>query len=74
MAQLFKCLTLDFSSGHGLRVMRSSPASGTMLMERVCLKFSLLSLCPYSLLTLAHVLSLSLSKMNKFFKKEQLKK
>ena len=28
MAQLAECLTLDFSSGHGLRVMGLSPVSG----------------------------------------------
>ena len=30
-AQLVKCLTLDFSSGHDLRVVKSSPASGSVL-------------------------------------------
>ena len=28
MAQLVKCLTLDFSSGHDLRVVRLSPTLG----------------------------------------------
>ena len=33
-AQSIKCLTLDFCSGHDLRVMRSSPTSGsTMSVE-----------------------------------------
>ena len=31
LAQLVKHLTLDFGSGHDLRVMRSSLASGSML-------------------------------------------
>ena len=31
MAQLVKCLTLGFSSGHDLRVMKLSPVSGSML-------------------------------------------
>lgn len=31
MAQLFKWLTLDFSSGHDLRVIRPSPSSGSAL-------------------------------------------
>jgi len=31
VAQLVKCPTLEFSSGHDLRVMRSSPASSSML-------------------------------------------
>ena len=31
VAQLVKCPTLDFGSGHGPGVMRSSPASGSML-------------------------------------------
>lgn len=33
MAQSVKHLTLDFSSGHNLTVMQSSPASGSMLSE-----------------------------------------
>ena len=33
MAQFVKCLTLDFGSGHALRVMRSSPPVGSMLGE-----------------------------------------
>ena len=31
VTQLIKHLTLDFSSGHNLRVVRSSPMSGSML-------------------------------------------
>ena len=31
VAQSVKYMTLDFGSGHDLRVMRSSPASGSML-------------------------------------------
>ena len=31
VAQLTKCLTLDFSLGHDLTIVRSSPPLGTML-------------------------------------------
>lgn len=31
VAQFFKCLTSDFGSGHGLGVMRLSPALGSLL-------------------------------------------
>ena len=31
LAQLVKCLTLDFCTGHNIRVMRLSPVSGSML-------------------------------------------
>lgn len=31
VAQLVKCLTLDFGSGHGVRVVRSSPPLGSVL-------------------------------------------
>jgi len=31
VAQLVECPSLDFSSGHDLRVMGSSPKSGSML-------------------------------------------
>ena len=31
VVQSVKCLTLDFGSGHDLRVVRWSPASGSML-------------------------------------------
>jgi len=31
VAQLVKRLTLDFGSGHDLKIMRSSPVSGSML-------------------------------------------
>ena len=43
LAQSGEHLTLDFGSGHNLRVVRSSPMSGSELW-RVCLKN--LSLCP----------------------------
>lgn len=33
VAQFVKHLTLNFGSGHDLRVVRSSPASGSMLSE-----------------------------------------
>ena len=56
MAQSVERLTLGFGSGHDLRAMRSSPASG--------LRFSL----PL-LLSLLLVHSLSLSKINKSSKK-----
>ena len=31
VAQPVKCLTLDFRSGHGVRVVRRSPVSGSTL-------------------------------------------
>ena len=33
VAQSVKCLNLDFSSGHGLRVVRLNPVSGSVLSE-----------------------------------------
>ena len=33
LAQLFEDPTLDFGSGHNLRIVRSSPTSGSMLSE-----------------------------------------
>ena len=33
VAQLVECLTLDFSLGHGLRVMELSPILGSLLSE-----------------------------------------
>ena len=33
MAQLVNCLSLDFSSGHDLRVLELSLASGSMIIE-----------------------------------------
>ena len=62
VVQLAKHLTLDFGSGHDLRVMRSSPKSGsTFSMESAWDSLSLslsLSLCPspYS-----HILSFFLN-------------
>ena len=41
MAQPVKHLTLDFSSGHGLRLMRSSLASGSKLGGESAWRFSL---------------------------------
>ena len=49
VAQLFKYLTLDFDSGHNLRVVRLSPTSGSSLGIGACLRFSL-SLCPSRLM------------------------
>ena len=51
VVQTIRHLTLDFGSGHDLRVMRSSPVSSSVL-SAVCLRFPLsLSLClsPHSL-------------------------
>ena len=58
MAQLVECMTLDFGSGHGLKVMRSSPTSGTALVARGLLK--ILSVHALSLPLSACALSLSL--------------
>ena len=61
--QLVEWLTLDFSSGQDLRVLRSSPAQW-----RVYLRLFLLlspSFCP----SIPHALSLSLSKINNSLKK-----
>ena len=33
VAESVKCLTVDFDSGHDLRVLRSSPMSGALLSE-----------------------------------------
>ena len=41
-----KCLTLDFGSGHGLRVIRSSPVSEHGACSRFCLPFP--DSCMYS--------------------------
>jgi len=41
VAQSVKCPTLDFRSGHDLRVVRSSPVSGSTLGHRACSRFSL---------------------------------
>ena len=56
VAQLVKCLTLDDSLGHVLRVVRRSPASGFMLQTQwgVGLRFSLSP----SFCTSPHLLSL----------------
>ena len=37
MSQSAKHLTLDFSSGHDLRVVRSSPTSGSHTLSHACL-------------------------------------
>jgi len=37
VAQWVKCLTLDFGSGRNLRVVRSSPTSGSMLLKTLSL-------------------------------------
>ena len=41
VAELVKHLTLGFSSGHDLEVVRSSPTSGSALRGEVRLRFSL---------------------------------
>ena len=67
VAQLVKRLTLGFSSGHDLRVVRSSPTLGSALSGES------LSPCPCPspcALSLSHVLSLSLSQINKPLKKK----
>ena len=61
MAQLVERLTLDFYSGHDLRVMELSPMPGSALSME--LAWDSLSLCPSP--PLALFLSLSHSKINK---------
>ena len=55
MAQSVDYLTLDFDSGHDLRVLGSSPMSGSI----VSMEFGIASLSP-SAPTHAHILSPSL--------------
>ena len=57
VAQLVKCPTLDFSSGHDLRDVRLSPASGYAWGTKPALDSLSCSLCPH----LPFFLSLSLS-------------
>ena len=66
MAQLVKHQTLDFSSGHDLRVLRSSPASRSAL-SRV---FEFLFLSPSPSFPLCE-LPLSFSQINKYLKKQK---
>ena len=73
MAQSVKCPTPNFSSGHDLTVVRSSPALG---MEAA---YASLSLSSSLTLTPAHpspplARSLLLSKINKIKKRTQLQK
>ena len=63
VAQLVKCTTLDFGSGHDSWFMRSSPASGSAMTARsllVIISLSLLSLYPSLFPSLSLSLSLSL--------------
>jgi len=46
VAQSFKRLTLDFSSGHDLRVVRLSAQSGSVLGVEPALSLSLCPSCP----------------------------
>ena len=69
MAQSVKYPTLDFSSGHVLTIMRSSPASGLMLSTQSLL--GILSL-PLSLPLPQLVLSLSQNKKINRKQKEYL--
>ena len=66
-AQLVKHPTLDFSSGHDLAVMGSSPAPGSVLTARSLLGIVSLPLflCPSP----ACVCSLSLNKQTNIFKR-----
>ena len=60
MAQSVEYLTLDFSPGHDLRVVGSTPVSGSTKC-RDCLRFSLSLLHP---LSLAHLPSFSKKEIN----------
>ena len=69
MAQSVECLTPDFSSGHDLRVMRSSPVLGSVLGVEIpqdSLPLPLPFPCSHTCVR-ARLLSLSLSQ-----KKEKL--
>ena len=66
VAQLVKCLTLDFGSGHDLMVRSSSPVSGSELATWSLLRiFSLFFLSAPSPLSREHVLSLKINKLKK---------
>lgn len=69
MAQLLKYPTLDISSGHDLRVVRSNLVSGSQC-ELALNSLSPLPL-PVSLLTHVQALSCSLALSNKILKKNQ---
>ena len=58
VAQLVKCLTLDFGSGHDLMVCEIEPRIRLHIGHEACLGFSSLHLYP----SLPHSSSLSLSK------------
>ena len=47
LAHLVKCLTLDFGSGHDLRVLGSSPVSGSLLGVEPASNSLSLSLYPF---------------------------
>ena len=68
MAQSVKCLPLDFGSVISPWFMRWSPVLGSALIVQACLGFSA-SLSPSP--THTHVLSRSLSKINKHFLKSE---
>ena len=62
MAQSVKCPTLDFHSGHDLKVHEIDPRIGLCSDSEACLGFSLfLSFSALPLLTQIHVHSLPLS-------------
>ena len=41
MSHWVKHLNLDFGSGHDLKILRSSPASGSVMSTEACLRFFL---------------------------------
>ena len=67
MAQSLKHLTLDFGSGHDLKVLELSPTLGSALSGESALGSLSFS---HSHCTHAHVLSLSLSQLNQNLKKK----
>ena len=66
VAQLVKRPTLDFGSGHDLRVMRLSPTLSSMLSRMSTQD----SLSPSAPPLHAHMQSLSFSQINKYFFKK----
>ena len=67
MAQSVKHLTIGFSSGHDLRVLRSSPVSGSAVMRSL---LEILSSSPSPSALPTHALSLSLMNLKKKKKKK----
>ena len=66
MAQLVKCQTLDFGSGHDLRVLGSSSALGSNVNRESAREFSVSLLLPPPPI---HRHPRTLSQTNTFFKK-----